>query len=150
MFVYLFAILLIHDTAASSRKGAGEPFWPLALSAHSRVGQTAGVQGQHQPGNQEKHDYSHPKAHRMGRRQLHTPNELLPLHLILTHFNLCYELNCCCLVVKSCRLFCDPMDYSPPGSSVRGISQARILEWVAISFSRDELNYFPPIPKLIS
>ena len=31
---------------------------------------------------------------------------------------------------------CDPMDYSPPGSSVHGIVQARILEWVAISFSR--------------
>ena len=30
----------------------------------------------------------------------------------------------------------DPMDYSPPGSSVRGISQARILEWAAISSSR--------------
>ena len=29
------------------------------------------------------------------------------------------------------RLFCDLMDYSPPGSSVHGISQARILEWVA-------------------
>ena len=33
-------------------------------------------------------------------------------------------------------LFCDPMDYSLPGSSVHGISQARILEWVAISTSR--------------
>ena len=31
---------------------------------------------------------------------------------------------------------CDPMDCSPPGSSVHGVSQARILEWVAISFSR--------------
>ena len=31
---------------------------------------------------------------------------------------------------------CDPMDCSPPGSSVHGISQTRILEWVAISFSR--------------
>ena len=31
---------------------------------------------------------------------------------------------------------CDPMDYSPPGSSVHGISQARITEWVAISFSK--------------
>ena len=31
---------------------------------------------------------------------------------------------------------CDPMDCSPPGSSVRGISQARILEWGAIPFSR--------------
>ena len=33
------------------------------------------------------------------------------------------------------RLFCDPVDYSLPGSSVHGISQARTLEWVAISFS---------------
>ena len=33
-------------------------------------------------------------------------------------------------------LFCDAMDYSPSGSSVHGIFQARILEWVAISFSR--------------
>ena len=33
-------------------------------------------------------------------------------------------------------LFCDPMDCSLPGSSVYGFSQARILEWVAISFSR--------------
>ena len=31
---------------------------------------------------------------------------------------------------------CDPMDYSPPGFSVHGISQGRILEWVAISFSK--------------
>ena len=31
---------------------------------------------------------------------------------------------------------CDPMDCSPPGSSVHGILQARILEWIAISFSR--------------
>ena len=31
---------------------------------------------------------------------------------------------------------CDPMDCSPPGSSVHGILQAGILEWVAISFSR--------------
>ena len=34
------------------------------------------------------------------------------------------------------RLFVDPMDCSPPGSSRRGILQARVLEWVAISFSR--------------
>ena len=31
---------------------------------------------------------------------------------------------------------CDHMDYSPPGSSVHRISQARILEWIAVSFSR--------------
>ena len=32
---------------------------------------------------------------------------------------------------------CQPMDYSPPGSSVHGILQARILEWIAIPFSRE-------------
>ena len=39
--------------------------------------------------------------------------------------------------VKSRLTLCDLMDYSPPGSSVHGIFQARILEWVAISFSRE-------------
>ena len=39
-------------------------------------------------------------------------------------------------VAQSCPTLCDPMDCSPPGSSVHGIFQARILEWVAISFSR--------------
>ena len=42
----------------------------------------------------------------------------------------------CYLVTQSCPTLCDPMDCSPPGSSVHGISQARILEWVAISSSR--------------
>ena len=39
-------------------------------------------------------------------------------------------------VPQSCPTLCDPMDYGPPGSSVYGILQARILEWVAIPFSR--------------
>ena len=39
-------------------------------------------------------------------------------------------------VAQSCQTLCDPMDYNIPGSSIRGISQARGLEWVAISFSR--------------
>ena len=39
---------------------------------------------------------------------------------------------CYCLVTKSCLTVCDPGDCSPSGSSVHGISQARILEWVAI------------------
>ena len=39
------------------------------------------------------------------------------------------------LVTQSCPTLCDPMDYSPPGSSVHGIFQERVLEWVAISFS---------------
>ena len=40
-----------------------------------------------------------------------------------------------CTLLSRVQLF-DPMDYSPPGSSVHRISQARILDWVAISFSR--------------
>ena len=36
----------------------------------------------------------------------------------------------------SLRLFCDPMDYSPPGCSVHGILQVRMLEWVAMPASR--------------
>ena len=41
------------------------------------------------------------------------------------------------MCVLSCiQLFVTPLDYSPPGSSVHGILQARILEWVAIPFSR--------------
>ena len=39
-------------------------------------------------------------------------------------------------VAQSCPTLCDPVDCIPPGSSAHGILQARILEWVAISFSR--------------
>ena len=42
---------------------------------------------------------------------------------------------CCHSVAKSCPTLCDPVDCSLPGSSVHGIFQASILEWVAISFS---------------
>ena len=38
-------------------------------------------------------------------------------------------------VAQSCLTLCNPMDYRPPGSSVHGIFQARVLEWVAIAFS---------------
>ena len=43
---------------------------------------------------------------------------------------------CVCVCVCLCPTLCKPMDCSPPGSSVHGILQARILEWVAIPFSR--------------
>ena len=42
----------------------------------------------------------------------------------------------CCRVAKSCPTLCNPVDCCMPGSSVHGISQARILVWVAISFFR--------------
>ena len=40
------------------------------------------------------------------------------------------------VLTQSCPTLCDPLDWSPPGSSVRRIFQARILEWVAIPYSR--------------
>ena len=43
---------------------------------------------------------------------------------------------CVCVCALSCPTLCNSMDYRLPGSSVHGISQARILEWVAILFSR--------------
>ena len=47
--------------------------------------------------------------------------------------------------------FCDAMDYSPSGSSVHGISQARIMEWVAISFSRESPDPgIEPVPPALA
>ena len=52
----------------------------------------------------------------------------------------CFPFLCVCvcvLVTQLCPTLCDPMDCCPPGSSVHGILQARILEWVAMPSSRD-------------
>ena len=43
-------------------------------------------------------------------------------------------------VTQSCPTLCDTMDWSPPGSSVHGIFQARVVEWVAIAFSKPILD----------
>ena len=43
---------------------------------------------------------------------------------------------------QSCLTLCDPTDSSPPGSSIPGILQLRILEWVAISFSSKYYSEF--------
>ena len=42
--------------------------------------------------------------------------------------------------LQSCPTLCDPIDGSPPGSSIHGIFQARVLEWVAIAFSKRMLK----------
>ena len=47
---------------------------------------------------------------------------------------------CVCEVAQSCPTLCDPMDCSPPGSSVYGILQARILQWVAMPSSRGSFS----------
>ena len=43
-------------------------------------------------------------------------------------------------LLQSCPTLCDPIDGSPPGSPIPGILQARTLEWVAISFSREDIE----------
>ena len=50
-------------------------------------------------------------------------------------FSSVYAMLCYAKSLESCPTLCDPIDGSPPGSAVPGILQARILEWVAISFS---------------
>ena len=50
---------------------------------------------------------------------------------------------CVCSVAQWCLTLCDPMDCSLPGSSVHGIFQARIQEWVAISFSNNSIIIHP-------
>ena len=57
----------------------------------------------------------------------------------------CYVL---CVVTQLCLTLCDPMDCSLPGSSVQGILQARMLEWVAIPFSRgySRPRYWTQVP----
>ena len=57
-------------------------------------------------------------------------------HFILVHIVCVCVCVCVCVVTQSCLTFCDPVDCSPPGSSVHGAHQAKILEWVAVSFSR--------------
>ena len=44
-------------------------------------------------------------------------------------------------VAQSCPTLSDPMDCSPPGSSIHGIFQARVLEWGAIAFSSREVRW---------
>ena len=60
-------------------------------------------------------------------------------HYIIQHYqlqSLYYILDESESVAQSCPTLCDPVDCSPPGSSVGGLLQARPLEWVAIPFSR--------------
>jgi len=56
-----------------------------------------------------------------------------PIYLFIQSF---IYISMCVSVAQSCPTPCNPMDCSPPGSSVHGILQARTVEWVAIPFSR--------------
>ena len=71
----------------------------------------------------------------------------------------CGEINCnqdksygsLCSAAQLCLTLCDPMDYSLPGSSVSGTFQARILEWVAISYSTcgSLASVLSPVPDIV-
>ena len=70
------------------------------------------------------------------RQKLLQPNSFLepprkPIYMYMNTY-----IPSCIVHSLLCLTFCDPMDYSPPGSSFHRISQARILEWVAICYSR--------------
>ena len=62
-----------------------------------------------------------------------SPVEVLICLCILSVVCVCV----CVLLTQSFLTFCNIMAYSPPGSSVHGILQARLLEWIVIPFSRD-------------
>ena len=64
----------------------------------------------------------------------HSSSHRVMCFIHIPHFSPIVTL--CMLVAQSCLPPCDPMDYRPPVSSVHGILYARIMEWVAISFSR--------------
>ena len=84
-------------------------------------------------------------------RKLSSFSEKKLIDISLTNF-FCYKTSACLLcleislifqimwvcakLLQPCSTVCDPMDHSLPGSSVHGILQARILEWVAMPFSR--------------
>ena len=63
------------------------------------------------------------------------PLPFLFLNILSVINSVCLTYNVCS-ITKSCLTLCDPMDCSPPGSSVCGILRARMLDWVAISSSR--------------
>ena len=66
-----------------------------------------------------------------------TTRKVSGLYLLILCLSFSFPLACeVSEVAQSCLTLCYPVEYSPPGSSVYGIFQARILEWVAISFSR--------------
>ena len=56
-------------------------------------------------------------------------------HIYTYTYNVCVCACVCAKLLQSCPTLCNPMDCSPPGSSVHGILQARILEWIAMPSS---------------
>ena len=82
-----------------------------------------------------------PKLLKVAGKKTHNHSDYYHFKFMTTNFKSTSVWHCHLLqkwkvvVGQSCQTLCDPMDCSPPGSSVHEISQARILEWVAVSFS---------------
>ena len=74
-------------------------------------------------------------VHKYSLKKNNNDMKILAQKKIFITSHICSGINSVSLT-QSYMTFCDPMDYSPPGSSVHGILQARILEWVTISSSR--------------
>ena len=72
------------------------------------------------------------------------------LHKLLLLWTMCVCVCVCVLVAPACLTLCDPMDCSLPGSSIHGIFQARVLEWVAIAFPFSGLHTFPQYSPLMT
>ena len=83
--------------------------------------------------------------HKVSKKQLthgsKTQNAVTKMHLVkVTGVYTYFYGTTLCLVAQSCLTLCNSTDCSPPGSSVLGILQARILEWVAMLSSMDRPN----------
>ena len=67
------------------------------------------------------------------------PNSMQSSYILIScfipSFSLCTAVAAAAKSLQSCLTLCDPIDGGPPGSGIPGILQARILKWVAISFS---------------
>ena len=80
------------------------------------------------------------------RDQTHFSPSLLHWQAVsLPHFKLVNAAAAAAKLLQSCSILCHPMERSPQGSSVHGILQARILEWIAISSSRGSSHGIEPM-----
>ena len=68
-----------------------------------------------------------------------SPRRLVKIQHLLVNVSETYQH--CVLVTQSWLTLCDPMDCSSTGSSVHGVPQARILEWIGITFSRGSFSH---------
>ena len=122
---------MIPGLGGSLGEGHGNPLWYSCLeNPMDRGARWATVHGVARVGN----DLA-TKPPAMKKRKMECHESLSPVNRTSLN-DYTFVLMCVCSVAQSCLTLCDPIDYSLPGSSVQGIFQARLLEWVAISYSK--------------